>query len=87
MDFTYDASFGTASPEAYERLLLDAMKGDATLFIRNDEIEEAWDLLAPILNAWDSANPPPVCQYQAGTWGPTESAQLLKSSNHQWRRL
>lgn len=87
MDFTYDSSFGTASPEAYERLLLDAMKGDATLFIRNDEIEEAWDLLAPILNAWGSNNPPSVCHYQAGTWGPPEAEKLLTSHNHNWRRL
>jgi glucose-6-phosphate 1-dehydrogenase len=87
MDFTYDASFGTASPEAYERLLLDAMKGDATLFIRNDEIEEAWDLLAPILDAWSSKNPPPVHQYESGTWGPSAAADLLNGSHHQWRRL
>lgn len=87
MDFTYDASFGIASPEAYERLLLDAMKGDATLFIRNDEIEEAWDLLAPILNAWASAKPPPVYEYPAGTWGPSAAADLLKPQGHKWRRL
>lgn len=87
MDFTYDDSFGVASPEAYERLLLDAMKVDATLFIRNDEIEEAWDLLAPILDAWKSSTPPPVCRYDAGTWGPPEAADLLKPNNHQWRRL
>lgn len=87
MDFTYDMSFGVESPEAYERLLLDAMKGDATLFIRNDEIEEAWDLLAPVLDAWDSANPPPVCEYEAGTWGPKEAAVLLKPGGHRWRRL
>ena len=87
MDFTYDASFGTASPEAYERLLLDAMKGDATLFIRNDEIEEAWDLLAPILKAWEGANPPPVFQYPAGTWGPPEAEKLLSDEGHAWRKL
>jgi glucose-6-phosphate 1-dehydrogenase len=87
MDFTYDMSFGVDSPEAYERLLLDAMKGDATLFIRNDEIEEAWDLLAPVLDAWSSEAPPPVYEYEAGTWGPSAAAGLLKPLHHKWRRL
>lgn len=87
MDFTYDSSFGVASPEAYERLLLDVMKGDATLFTRNDEIEESWDLLAPIFEAWSSAKPPPLYEYPAGTWGPPEADQLLAGSKHSWRKL
>jgi glucose-6-phosphate 1-dehydrogenase len=87
MDFTYDHSFGIASPEAYERLLLDAMKGDATLFTRNDEIEEAWDLLAPIFSEWQSASPPELHTYEAGTWGPAVAAELLRRRNHSWRRL
>lgn len=87
MDFTYDSSFGVASPEAYERLLLDVMKGDATLFTRNDEIEESWDLLAPIFETWSGANPPAVHQYEAGTWGPTAADDLLKVSKHSWRKL
>jgi glucose-6-phosphate 1-dehydrogenase len=87
MDFTYDNSFGVASPEAYERLLLDVMKGDATLFTRNDEIEESWDLLAPIFQAWDSADAPPVHEYAAGTWGPSAASGLLKPAGHRWRRL
>ncbi len=87
MDFTYDMSFGVPSPEAYERLILDAMKGDATLFTRNDEIEESWDLLAPIFDAWSSDEPPPVHQYAAGTWGPKAAADLLRPLNHKWRRL
>lgn len=87
MDFTYGHSFGVASAEAYERLLLDAMKGDPTLFIRDDEIEQAWDLFAPVLNTWASDNPPGVASYEAGTWGPKEAAQLLRPQGHQWRRL
>jgi glucose-6-phosphate 1-dehydrogenase len=87
MDFTYDSSFGVASPEAYERLLLDVMKGDATLFTRNDEIEESWDLLAPIFKEWESANPPPVHEYEAGTWGPAAADELINSTKDSWRKL
>jgi glucose-6-phosphate 1-dehydrogenase len=87
MDFTYDHSFGIASPEAYERLLLDAMKGDQTLFTRDDEIDESWDLLAPIFEAWTGTEPPPLNSYEAGTWGPPEFDQLLESSGHSWRTL
>lgn len=87
MDFTYDNSFGVASPEAYERLLLDVMKGDPTLFTRADEIEESWDLLSPVFQSWASSEPPPVHEYQAGTWGPAAAADLLRPQNHRWRRL
>jgi glucose-6-phosphate 1-dehydrogenase len=87
MDFTYDHSFGTPSPEAYERLLLDVMKGDPTLFTRNDEIEESWDLLAPILKSWESDNAPPLQLYKAGTWGPDGADELLRSSDDVWRKL
>ncbi len=87
MDFTYDNSFGVASPEAYERLLLDVMKGDPTLFTRADEIEASWDLLAPIFQSWESSDAPPVHDYVAGTWGPSAAAGLLKPHNHRWRRL
>ncbi|MFM1848364.1 MAG: hypothetical protein RL417_1838 [Pseudomonadota bacterium] len=96
MDFAYTDSFGIASPDAYERLLLDAMKGDATLFTRDDEIEQAWDLLAPVLNVWGEpahANGAglitgaPVYTYEAGSWGPQAAAGLLKPLHHRWRRL
>jgi len=87
MDFTYDDSFGIASPEAYERLLLDVMKGDPTLFTRNDEIEESWDLLAPVFQAWEGPDAPPVHEYAAGSWGPSAAADLLRPQNHRWRRL
>jgi glucose-6-phosphate 1-dehydrogenase len=87
MDFNYDHSFGVASAEAYERLLLDAMKGDQTLFIRDDEIEQAWDLLAPVFEAWDSSNPPKLHSHEAGTWGPSAAADLLRPLGHKWARL
>lgn len=87
MDFTYDSSFGVASPEAYERLLLDVMKGDATLFTRNDEIEESWDLLAPIFKEWEGPNTPPVYEYEAGTWGPSAADELIGSTKDSWRKL
>lgn len=85
MDFTYDRSFGIASPEAYERLLLDAMRGNATLFTRDDEIEEAWSLLAPVFEGWGKEAP--LHEYEAGTWGPKAAADLLRPLGHRWRRL
>src|SRR5437870_11353800 len=71
MDFHYGTSFGKASPEAYERLLLDAMSGDATLFARRDEVEHAWRFIDSIEDAWHkSDNPPGLFEYPAGSWGP-----------------
>jgi glucose-6-phosphate 1-dehydrogenase len=87
MDFTYNSSFGVASSDAYERLLLDAMRGDSTLFTRNDEIEESWALLAPFFEAWQSESLSPVHEYQAGSWGPKAASELLKPRGHRWRRL
>lgn len=87
MDFTYDASFGVASSDAYERLLLDAMRGDSTLFTRNDEIEEAWDLLSPFFEAWKQDGNKNLYEYHAGTWGPKEGSSLLAEAGHRWRRL
>ena len=87
MEFNYGHSFGVPSPEAYERLLLDAMKGDATLFTRDDEIEEAWDILKPIMETWEGENLPTLAKYKAGAWGPKEAADLLRRENHRWRRL
>lgn len=88
MDFRYATSFGKGSPEAYERLLLDAMAGDATLFARRDEVEEAWRFIDHIERAWhQSPNPPPMAEFVAGTWGPKEADELLKEDGHVWRRL
>jgi glucose-6-phosphate 1-dehydrogenase len=86
MDFHYGTSFGKATPEAYERLLLDAMSGDATLFARRDEVEEAWRFIDPIRQAWDEDDAP-LAIYSAGSWGPTEADDLLKRHGAVWRRL
>jgi glucose-6-phosphate 1-dehydrogenase len=88
MDFHYATSFGKASPEAYERLLLDAMAGEATLFARNDEVEHAWRYIDTIEHAWhDSPAPPPMCEYPAGSWGPREADEMLGSDGRVWRRI
>ncbi len=88
MDFHYSSSFGKASPEAYERLLLDAMAGDATLFARRDEVENAWKFIDELEHAWhENPNPPPMCEYPAGSWGPKEADQLLQEDGREWRLL
>ncbi len=87
MDFHYGTSFGKASPEAYERLLLDAMSGDATLFARHDEVEEAWAFVDPIEEAWHAKDAPELYFYPAGSWGPEEADELLARDGRAWRRL
>ncbi len=82
MDFHYQTSFTGTSPEAYERLLLDVMQGDPTLFARCDEVEAAWALVDPILSAWASGEPEP---YPAGSWGPRGADALLAGHGHRWR--
>ena len=88
MDFHYGTSFGKASPEAYERLLLDAMSGDATLFARRDEVEQAWSVIDPLEEAWVAQeNAPKLATYPAGSWGPEEADELLARDGRTWRRL
>jgi glucose-6-phosphate 1-dehydrogenase len=88
MDFRYGTSFGiTTPPDAYERLLLDAIVGDATLFARRDEIEWAWRLVDPVLAAWRDGEGPPLEMYEAGTWGPEGADELLARTGRRWRRL
>ena len=85
MDFDYGQAFGGEPPEAYERLLLDAMKGDATLYARGDWVDLAWELLQPVL----SAGPPATAKlpnYEAGTWGPAEADTLIERGGRRWRR-
>ncbi len=86
MDFRYGTSFGVTAPEAYERLLLDAMRGDPTLFARADWVEAAWALLAPIQAAW-GAGAAKLATYKAGTAGPPEADALLEAEGRRWRRL
>ncbi|MGQ9629154.1 MAG: glucose-6-phosphate dehydrogenase [bacterium] len=87
MDFRYGASFGIEPPEAYERLLLDCMMGDPTLFARRDEIEAAWEFVTRIIEGWQSAPPPAFPNYEAGTWGPAGAASLIERDGRSWRRL
>jgi len=86
MEFRYGTAFVSESPEAYERLILDAMRGDATLFTRNDEIEALWGIIDPILTAWHEDTVSPIVQYPAGSSGPEEASELLGGGRH-WRRL
>ncbi|MEA2418978.1 MAG: glucose-6-phosphate 1-dehydrogenase [Thermoleophilaceae bacterium] len=85
MEFLYGTAFLSQSPEAYERLILDAMRGDATLFTRDDEVEAQWRVIDPILDAWDKGEPPLV-EYAAGTAGPEEANKLLEPGHH-WRAI
>jgi len=88
MDFSYGSSFGVTSSDAYDRLLIDCMLGDQTLFTRSDEVEEAWRVVTPALMAWESSNEQElVPQYEAGTWEPTEAELLINRDGRKWRRL
>ena len=85
MEFLYGTSFMSQSPEAYERLIMDAMRGDATLFTRDDEVEAQWTICDPILQAW-SGTPGPIPQYPAGSAGP-EEANALMPEGQRWRAI
>jgi len=85
MEFLYGTAFMSQSPEAYERLIMDAMRGDATLFTRDDEVEAQWRIIDPILSAW-AGDRGDVIQYEAGTQGPEEAARLLLH-DHRWRAI
>jgi glucose-6-phosphate 1-dehydrogenase len=85
MDFQYGSSFGEAGPDAYERLLLDAMLGDPTLFARRDEVETAWSLMQPILDGWEEHGQP-IYPYESGSWGPSKADQMLRREGREWRR-
>ena len=86
MDFRYGAAFGSNTPEAYERLLLDAMRGDATLFTRRDEVEGQWEFIDNVFDAWsrDGNTPPPI--YPAGSWGPEQAEDLIARDGRRWRK-
>jgi glucose-6-phosphate 1-dehydrogenase len=85
MDFLYGGTFRTGLPEAYERLILDAMLGDSTLFTRTDEVEEQWAIVDAIVAAW-SRDEPSFPNYPAGTWGPSTADELLAREGRSWRR-
>jgi glucose-6-phosphate 1-dehydrogenase len=86
MEFRYGTSFMSQSPEAYERLILDAMRGDATLFTRNDEIEALWGIIDPVLTAWHEDRHSPIREYPAGSAGPG-AADALLAAGQRWRKL
>jgi len=87
MDFNYQTGFGKDNPEAYERLILDVMAGDATLFMRRDQVEAAWRYLMPVLDAWENSRVRYLPEYRSGTWGPLEADRLIEADGRRWRLL
>ena len=87
MDFCYHSAFGVHAPPAYETLLLDAMRGDATLFTRRDEVEAEWKLITPIEEAWATQPAPDFPNYPAGSNGPAAADELLARNGHAWRSI
>ena len=87
MDFRYSAAFGAEPPEAYERLLHDALVGDSTLFARRDEVDGAWTIVDAIVNGWNQSPAPDFPNYAAGTWNPEEAVELLTRDRRWWRKL
>ena len=85
MDFAYGSSFTEASPEAYERLILDVLLGDPPLFPQHEEVELAWKILDPVLDFWAESNTPP-CEYPADSWGPSEADEMIARDGFIWRR-
>jgi glucose-6-phosphate 1-dehydrogenase len=85
MDFNYGSSFGTRTPEAYETLLLDALAGDPTLYIREDMVEASWQVVMPIMEVWQNTKFD-FPNYAAGSWGPQASDEMLAAAGHTWRR-
>jgi glucose-6-phosphate 1-dehydrogenase len=86
MDFDYEDYFGDTPSTGYERLLHDCMMGDATLFQREDQVEAAWSVVAPVQTAWESEPPPAFPNYKASTWGPKEADELLAHDDRQWEQ-
>jgi glucose-6-phosphate 1-dehydrogenase len=84
LDFNFRGRFASELPEAYQRLLLDAMLGDASLFARSDEVEASWRLIDPIQTAWDTTDEPPLAVYEPGNWGPVDSTPWMQQQGRQW---
>jgi glucose-6-phosphate 1-dehydrogenase len=87
MNFTYGSTFKSPAPDAYERLILDAMLGDSTLFTRADEVEAQWNLIQPVIEGWQSGSGSFIDQYRAGTWGPKEANDFMSADGRKWRAL
>ena len=86
MEFSYGSAFGEAGPDAYERLLLDVIRGDPTLFTRRDEVEAEWAIVQPILDAWTFPDTPVPNLYPAGSWGPEQADEMIAATERAWRR-
>jgi glucose-6-phosphate 1-dehydrogenase len=86
MEFSYGSAFGEAGPDAYERLLLDVIRGDPTLFTRRDEVEAEWAIVQPILDVWADPAAPGPFPYAAGSWGPEEADTMISLTDRTWRR-
>lgn len=84
MQFNYNQQYDSETPEAYETLLLDVMQGDATMFMRADQVDAAWDVLMPIINHWEATNPMDFPNYAAGTWGPEDAEALIAQDGNTW---
>jgi glucose-6-phosphate 1-dehydrogenase len=84
MHFSYQEAFKSKSPEAYETLLADVMAGDATLFMRADQVEASWSVLMPILNVWENSTPAGFPNYRSGTWGPKAADTLIAKDGRSW---
>lgn len=84
MQFRYSEAFRTATPDAYETLLLDIIRGDATLFMRADQVECAWGIVAPVLDSWGAPSTADVACYPAGSWGPEAAERLIARDGHRW---
>ncbi len=87
MNFSYGSSFKVPAPDAYERLILDAMLGDNTLFTRSDEVEASWSLVTPMTESWESGGGSFIELYRAGTWGPKEADDFMSADGRAWRKL
>ncbi len=87
MDFSYAAAFGSSSANGYERLLLDAMLGDATLFAHRDGVEATWALYTPVLDAWKNSPQKDFPNYESGTWGPEAANELLRRDGREWQKV
>ncbi len=84
MDFSYAETFKTRSPEAYETLLTDVIVGDATLFMRADQVEASWSVVMPVLDFWKNTAPTDFPNYPAGSWGPESADRLIEQDGRTW---
>jgi glucose-6-phosphate 1-dehydrogenase len=84
LEFNFRKEFRGSMPEAYERLLLDALEGDASLFARADEVEAAWAICDPILTAWAATDLPAMVEYESGAWGPDEATAWMERQGRHW---